>query len=286
MATYDEKLVDGKALDQLSVGIYEKLKTKIDEKPNTTVTGGKGVTVSKSGDDYTINVSSANEGILVNANNIELNVVDDLVTGGAKRPLSAEQGKVLKQLLDTKAEKNHTHTVSEISGLPTALKNPTALSIQLNGGTATSYDGSEAKSINITPASIGAQAAGSYATTSQLGSYMPLSGNSTKTGVLTVDELVSNGNVTAYSDEKAKKNLRLLNDNVIEKLKKIKFYNYEMINDTTDRKHVGVKANELKELFPELVLEDSNGILRVDYTGLNLYFSFAIQQTMLKGLGE
>ena len=42
--------------------------------------------------------------------------------------------------------------------IPESLKNPNALSIQLNGGDATEYDGSAAKSIDITPASIGALA--------------------------------------------------------------------------------------------------------------------------------
>ena len=54
----------------------------------------------------------------------------------------------------------HTHTKSQITDFPTSIKNPTSLSIQLNGGTATTYDGSTAKSINITPASIGAAASG------------------------------------------------------------------------------------------------------------------------------
>ena len=52
----------------------------------------------------------------------------------------------------------HTHTKSQITDFPSSLKNPTSLSIQLNGGTATTYDGSTAKSINITPAGIGAAA--------------------------------------------------------------------------------------------------------------------------------
>ena len=53
---------------------------------------------------------------------------------------------------------SHTHTKSQITDFPSSLKNPTSLSIQLNGGTATTYDGSTAKSINITPAGIGAAA--------------------------------------------------------------------------------------------------------------------------------
>ena len=57
-----------------------------------------------------------------------------------------------------KADAVHTHTKSQITDFPTSIKNPTSLSIQLNGGAATVYDGSTAKSINITPAGIGAAA--------------------------------------------------------------------------------------------------------------------------------
>ena len=66
----------------------------------------------------------------------------------------------------------HTHTKSQITDFPASLKNPTSLSIQLNGGTATVYDGSTAKSINITPAGIGASASGhthNYAGSSSVG---------------------------------------------------------------------------------------------------------------------
>lgn len=215
------------------------------------------------------------------------------------------------------AKSSHTHTVSQVSGLPTALKNPTALTISLNGTSQGAYDGSVAKSINITPASIGAQSSGSYAASShthddryfteteinsKLSGYQPkgsyaasshshsnyLSNNTsgTLTGSLTVTgEILSNGNVTAFSDEKVKKNIRYIDNSVIEKLKEIKFYNYEMINDPTQRIRIGVKAQELEELFPELVFIDNNGIKSVDYIGINTYFSFAIQYC-LKKLGD
>ena len=51
---------------------------------------------------------------------------------------------------------SHNHTKANITDFPTSMKNPYALSIQLNSGTANTYDGAAAKSINITPASIGA----------------------------------------------------------------------------------------------------------------------------------
>lgn len=53
------------------------------------------------------------------------------------------------------ARQDHTHT---LPAYPTALKNPTALTVQFNGSTNQTYDGSAAKTINITPAAIGAAA--------------------------------------------------------------------------------------------------------------------------------
>ena len=61
---------------------------------------------------------------------------------------------------------NHTHTHTSITDfddavgdlLPTELPNPEALTISLNGTSQGAYNGSAAKSINITPASIGAAA--------------------------------------------------------------------------------------------------------------------------------
>ncbi|AVQ18916.1 hypothetical protein [Fusobacterium mortiferum] len=54
------------------------------------------------------------------------------------------------------ADSSHTHTKANITDFPASMKNPYALSIQLNSGTAYTYDGAATKNINITPASIGA----------------------------------------------------------------------------------------------------------------------------------
>ena len=51
---------------------------------------------------------------------------------------------------------SHNHTKANITDFPTSMKNPYALSIQLNSGAAYTYDGAATKNINITPASIGA----------------------------------------------------------------------------------------------------------------------------------
>lgn len=80
------------------------------------------------------------------------------------------------------AAASHTHSASQITGLPTSLKNPYALTVKTNGTTAATYDGSAAKEVNITPAAIGAAAAShthsGYAPTS----HSHAIGNSTTPG--------------------------------------------------------------------------------------------------------
>lgn len=46
---------------------------------------------------------------------------------------------------------SHTHTKSQITDFPTSLKNPSSLTVQGNGTTSFTYDGSAAKTLNIKP---------------------------------------------------------------------------------------------------------------------------------------
>jgi len=71
------------------------------------------------------------------------------------------------------------------------------------------------------------------------------------------------GSVTANSDERIKTNWRLVQDNFVEKLAKIK----SGIYDRTDQKltQAGVSAQSLQTLLPETVIADSNGMLSVAY---------------------
>ncbi len=50
----------------------------------------------------------------------------------------------------------HTHTKNQITDFPSSLKNPSALTIQANGTSLGSYDGSTAKTFNITASNVGA----------------------------------------------------------------------------------------------------------------------------------
>lgn len=53
------------------------------------------------------------------------------------------------------AQTSHTHTKSQITDFPSSLKNPTSLTIQGNGTALATYDGSAAKTVNITKSSVG-----------------------------------------------------------------------------------------------------------------------------------
>ena len=79
-----------------------------------------------------------------------------LPTTGEK--LSGIIGKIVKWLSDLK-EVAFSGSYNDLSNKPTSMKNPTALTISLNGTSQGAYDGSEAKSVDVTAASVGAAAA-------------------------------------------------------------------------------------------------------------------------------
>jgi hypothetical protein len=71
------------------------------------------------------------------------------------------------------------------------------------------------------------------------------------------------GNVTAYSDERKKKNWRLVTENFVEKLANVKAGVYDRTDEAITQ--VGVSAQSLQKLLPEAVIEDADGFLSVAY---------------------
>jgi hypothetical protein len=70
-------------------------------------------------------------------------------------------------------------------------------------------------------------------------------------------------NVTAYSDERKKKNWRSVADNFVEKLAIVKAGVYDRTDEVITQ--VGVSAQSLQKLLPEAVIEDADGFLSVAY---------------------
>lgn len=81
---------------------------------------------------------------------------------------------------------------------------------------------------------------------------MDMSGNLTMAGF-----------VTAYSDERKKKNWRSVTKNFVEKLADVKVGIYDRVDQ--DLTQVGVSAQSLQKVLPEAVLTDNDGFLSVAY---------------------
>lgn len=91
-------------------------------------------------------LTTVNAAIQKNAQDIEK------VQLGAITSVSWED---IKSKPETFTPSTHSHTVSNITDMPNALKNPNALTVKVNGVVKTSYDGSSAKEVNVTLDSLG-----------------------------------------------------------------------------------------------------------------------------------
>jgi hypothetical protein len=76
------------------------------------------------------------------------------------------------------------------------------------------------------------------------------------------------GNVTAYSDERLKKDWALLPDDFLRRLAQVKSGTYTRID--SDERQVGVSAQGLQEFLEEAVQTDADGMLSVNYGGAAL----------------
>lgn len=105
--------------------------------------------------------SHANKALLDTYTQTEANLksaVDNKHSHGNKSVID----KITQAMLDTwdtvssKAAAVHKHVKADITDFPASLKNPTALTLKLNGTAAATYDGSAVKEVDVTPAGIGA----------------------------------------------------------------------------------------------------------------------------------
>lgn len=186
------------------------------------------------------------------------------------------------------APSSHKHKKADISDFPTSMKNPNALEIKMNGQNPVSYDGAAAKSIDITPGSIGSYTkqevdtkVNGKANTNHTHPYLPTSGG-TISGNLTVTgtgifngHLTSQNEVTAFSDRALKGELKVIS-NAVDKVKKVTGYTYKMLG--SDKRQAGVIAQEIREVLPEVVVENDCGYLSVAYGNISALIIEAIKE--------
>lgn len=80
------------------------------------------------------------------------------------------------------------------------------------------------------------------------------------------------------SDERLKKNIVDLETGTLSKLMQLRTVKYELIEDEHGNLKLGVIAQNLREQFPELVSQDHEGFLSVDYPALNVPAIKALQE--------
>lgn len=137
---------------------------KIKDISKDALKGWIGSLPANGGNSTTVNGHSVNSDVPADAKFTDTNtwrgIQDNLTSTSTTDSLSANQGKVLKGLIDGKAASGHTHNYagsSSAGGAATsANKVNAALTINLNGTSQGAWDGSSAKSISITAASVGA----------------------------------------------------------------------------------------------------------------------------------
>ena len=101
-------------------------------------------------------------------------------------------------------------------------------------------------------------------TTTDNGERLYISGNVRATGT-----------ITANSDIRLKKNLERI-ENALEKVGQISGYTYNTIYD--DKRHGGVIAQEIDDVFPEIVNKGNDGLLGVEYGNISALLIEALKE--------
>jgi hypothetical protein len=93
------------------------------------------------------------------------------------------------------------------------------------------------------------------------------------------------GDITAYSDRRVKENIITVDD-ALEKVNNLRGVYYNRTDSEDKRTKLGVIAQEILEIVPEVVGQDADGMYNVSYGNLAGLFIEAIkeQQTQINDL--
>ena len=98
----------------------------------------------------------------------------------------------------------------------------------------------------------------------------------TTAGVLTVaSTITAGGDITAYSDIRVKENIETI-PNALDSVKQMRGVTYNKIGE--EKQSVGVVAQELQEVMPQLVSENTDGMLSVAYGNITGVLIEAIKE--------
>lgn len=152
--------------------------------------------------------------------------------------------------LNNKSNINHTHVISAITGLQTQLDS------KVNTSDISTLNVKNSDTVDNLHAS----------------SFMRSDTDTTCTGTITCANLVATGEVTSYSDERLKTDIQSLNNRAL--LNPVSY-----LKD--GKQQIGFIAQEVQEHYPELVSEDANGYLSLNYQQLTAVLSSQINDLYL-----
>lgn len=81
------------------------------------------------------------------------------------------------------------------------------------------------------------------------------------------NNITTGGSVTATSDIRLKTNIKPLPENIMDKVKQLEgvYYNWKTEADMGNARQIGVTAQEVEKIFPELVIDNADGYKSVAY---------------------
>lgn len=81
-------------------------------------------------------------------------------------------------------------------------------------------------------------------------------------------DLYVNGSIFNTSDKNHKEEIELISDSKIEKLFDLEPVEYKLKTDTKSKKHFGLIAQDVEEIYPELINDNNLGFKAVNYMEL------------------
>ncbi|MEO1186041.1 MAG: tail fiber domain-containing protein, partial [Cyanobacteria bacterium J06636_27] len=167
-------------------------------------------------------------------------------------------------------------TIGSISNTDVTIQPNGTGAVNVNSGAEIDMTAAANSNINLTTSGTGSVVVSSLTVTDLAGAADTYIGDGVSNSFT-----ISAGGVFSSSDRRLKENIELLR-NTLSKLDKLGGYNYNYKADTDKRKQIGVIAQELEKVFPELIGYDDNGYKMVNYQGLIPVLIEAIKEQQLE----
>ena len=190
----------------------------------------------------------------------------------------------------TAARGDHTHAYlsveSDTLATVTGRGSTTTTNLTINNGSPTIFfrdtDQNSAMLHNNSNLFYILRGANNSVTWTQVGSYWPVYWDLTNNNATFGGAIWAAGNITAYSDIKLKENIKTV-DGALSKVTQLRGVYYTLKRDETKTRKIGVIAQEIQQVLPEVVLlhrdnEDTEGTLSVDYGNITAVLIEAIKE--------